>query len=96
MSVSSSLEGDYVLGNDSSTYEGQRVSWVDECEGLVEYFPGLDSELWEVGERLRLCEEGDEPLVVVPLATEGSTELESSHAKEIGCKESVDSCQLSH
>ena len=31
MSVSSSLEGDYVLGNDSSTYEGQRVSWVDEC-----------------------------------------------------------------
>ena len=48
--------------------------------------------MWEVGERLRSCEDGDEPLVVVPLATEGPTELESSHAKEIGCKESVDSC----
>ena len=45
-------------------------------------------ELWEVGERLRSCEGGDEPLVVVPLATEGSTELESSHVKEIVCKES--------
>ena len=96
MSVSSSLEGDCVTGNDSSTYEGQRVSWADECEGLVEYFPRLESELWEVGERLRSCEDGDEPLVVVPLATEGPTELESSHTKEIGYKESVDSCQLSH
>ena len=95
MSVSSSLEGDCVLGNDFSTYEGQRVSWADECEGLVEYFPGSESELWEVGERLGSCEDGDEPFVV-PLATEGPTELESSHAKEIGCKESVDSCQLSH
>ena len=26
------------------------------------------------------------------LATEGPTELKSSHVKEIGCKESVDSC----
>ena len=95
-SVSSSLEGNCVPGNDSSTYEGQRVSWADECEGLVEYFPRLESELWEVGERLRSCEDGDEPLVVVPLATEGPTELESSHTKEIGYKESVDSCQLSH
>ena len=33
---------------------------------------------------------------MVPLAMEGPTELESSHVKEIGCKESVDSCQLSH
>ena len=95
MSVSSSLEGDCVLGNDSCTYEGQRVSWADDCAGLVEYFPGSESELWEVGETLNLCEDGDEPLVVLPLATEGPTELESSQVQEIGCKESVDSCQLS-
>ena len=41
---------------------------------------------------LKLCEDGDEPLVVLPLATEGPTELESSQVQEIGCKESVDSC----
>ena len=45
---------------------------------------------------MRSCEGDDEPLVVVPLAMEGPTELESSHVKEIGCKESMDSCQLSH
>ena len=88
MLVSSSLEGDCVPGNDSSTYEGQKVSRANECEGLVEYFPRSKSELWEVGERLRSCEGGNEPLVVVPLAMEGLTELESSHVKEIGCKES--------
>ena len=51
--------------------------------------------MWEVGERLRSCEGGDEPLVVVPLATEGPVELVSSQVKEIGCKENVDNCQLS-
>ena len=92
MSICSSLEGECVPGNASITNERQRVSWADECEGLVEYFPRSKSELWEVGERLRSCEDGDEPLVVVPLATKGPTELKSSHVKEIGCKESVDSC----
>ena len=90
LSVSSSLKGEYVPGNDSSTNEGQRVSWVDEGEGLVEFssvVPGSESELWDFGERLRSCDGGDEPLVVVPLATEGPLELESSHVKEIGCKE---------
>ena len=29
LSVSSSLEGEYVPGNDSSTNEGQRVSWAE-------------------------------------------------------------------
>ena len=98
MLVSSSLEGESVPGNDSSTNEGQRVSWADECEGLVESLsvvPGSESELWDFGERLRSCEGSDEPLVVVPLATEGPLELEFSHVKEIGCKESVDNCQLS-
>ena len=57
--------------------------------------PGLESEMWEFDERLRSCERGDEPLVVVPLATEGPLELVSSHVKEIGCKDSVDNCQLS-
>ena len=90
LSVSSSLEREYVPGNDSSTNEGQRVSWVDEGEGLVEFssvVPGSESELWDFGERLRSCDGGDEPLVVVPLATEGLLELESSHVKKIGCKE---------
>ena len=90
LSVSSSLEREYVPGNDSSTNEGQRVSWVDEGEGLVEFLsvvPGSESELWDFGERLRSCDGSDEPLVVVPLATEGPLELESSHVKEIGCKE---------
>ena len=49
--------------------------------------PGSESELWDFGERLRSCDGSDEPLVVVPLATEGPLELESSHVKEIGCKE---------
>ena len=51
--------------------------------------------MWEFDERLRSCEGGDEPLVVVPLATKGSVESESSHVKEIDCKESVDNSQLS-
>ena len=51
--------------------------------------------MWEFGERLRSCEGGDEPLVVVPLATEGPLELVTSLVKEFGCKESVDDCQLS-
>ena len=46
-------------------------------------------------ERLRSCEIGDEPLVVIPLAIEGSLELVTSFVKEFGCKESVDNCQLS-
>ena len=57
--------------------------------------PGIKSEPWESDKRLRSCEGGDEPLVVVPLATKGLLELVSSHVKEIGCKESVDNCQLS-
>ena len=97
MSVCSSLEGDCVPGNASSTNEGQKVSWTDESEGLVESLSvvlGLESEMWEFDERLRSCEGGDKPLVVVPLATKGPVESESSHVKEIGCKESVDNSQL--
>ena len=66
--------------------------------GLVEsssVAPGSENEMWEFDERFRSCERGDEPLVVVPLATKGLLELVSSHVKEIGCKESVDNCQLS-
>ena len=44
---------------------------------------------------MRSFEGGDEPLVVVPLAIEGPMELVTSPLKEIGCKESVDNCQLS-
>ena len=54
-----------------------------------------ENEMWVFDERLRFCEKGDEPLVVVPLATEGPLELVSSHVKEIGSKESMDNCQLS-
>ena len=43
---------------------------------------------------MRSFEGGDEPLVVVPLAIEGPMELVTSPLKEIGCKESVDNCQL--
>ena len=93
MSVCSSLEGERVPGNESCTNEGQRVSWADEGEGLVESSSVVlrsESELWEFGESLRSCEGGDEPLVVVPLATEGLLELVNSPVKEIGCKESAD------
>ena len=98
MSVCSSLEGECVPGNESCTNEGQRVSWAEEGEGLVESSSvvlGSASELWEFGERMRSCEGGDEPLVVVPLATKGPLELVTSPVKEFGCKESVDNCQLS-
>ena len=96
MSVCSSLEGECVPGNESYTNEGERVTWADEGEGLVESVVlGSESEWWEFGDRLRSCEGGDEPLVVVPLATEGLVELVTSPVKEIGCKESVDNCQLS-
>ena len=46
-------------------------------------------------ERLMSWERGGEPLVVLPLATEGPLESVSSPVKEIGCKESVDNSQLS-
>ena len=98
MLVYSSLEGECVPGNASITNEGQRVSWADECEGLVEsssVVPLSENAMWDFDERLRSCERGDEPLVVVPLATKGPLELMSSHLKETGCKESVDNCQLS-
>ena len=51
--------------------------------------------MWEFDERLKSCEGGDEPLVMVPLAIKGPVESVSSHVKEIGCKKSVDNCQLS-
>uniref|UniRef100_A0A7N2LGJ2 Uncharacterized protein n=1 Tax=Quercus lobata TaxID=97700 RepID=A0A7N2LGJ2_QUELO len=98
MSVCLSLEGECVLSNASITNERQRGSWANEGEGLVEssyVVPGSKNENWEFDERLRFFERGDEPLVVVPLATEGLLELVSSHVKEIGCKESGDNCQLS-
>ena len=84
MLVCSSLEGECVPGNAYITNEGQRVSWVDKGKGLVEsssVVPGSENEMWELDERLRSCERGDEPLVVVPLATEGPLELVSSHVK---------------
>ena len=96
MSVCSSLEGGCVPSNASSFKEGQWVT--DEGEGLVEYLsmvPGSESEMWDFDERLRSCAGGEEPLVVVPLATEGPVESVPSHVKEIRCMESVDNCQLS-
>ena len=98
MLVYSSLEEECVSSNASSTNEEQRVNWADEGEGLVESLSvvlGSVSEMWEFDARLRSCEGGDEPLVVIPLATEGPVESVFSHVKEIGCKESVDNCQLS-
>ena len=98
MLVCSSLEGECVPSNASIINEGQRVSWANKGEGLVKsssVAPGSENEMWELDERFRSCERGDEPLVVVPLATKGLLELVSSHVKEIGCKESVDNCQLS-
>ena len=84
MLVCLSLEGECVLGNASITNEGQRVSWVDKGKGLVQsssVVPESENEMWELDERLRSCERGDEPLVVVPLAIEGPLELVSSHVK---------------
>ena len=98
MLVCSRLEGECVPSNASITNEGQRVSWADEGEGLVEsssMVPGSKNEMWEIDERLRSCQRSDEPLVVVPLATKGPLELVSNHVKEIECKESVDNSQLS-
>ena len=84
MLVCLSLEGECVPGNASITNEGQRVSWVDKGKGLVQsssVVPESENEMWELDERLRSCERGDEPLVVVPLAIEGPLELVSSHVK---------------
>ena len=57
--------------------------------------PGSKNVMWEFDERLMSWERGGEPLVVVPLATEGPLESESSFVKEIRCEESVDNSQLS-
>ena len=95
MSVCSSMEGECVLGNASTFNEWQRVSWADEDEGLVDsstLVPGLENEMWECDVRLRSYERGDEPLIVVPLATKGPLELVSSHVKEIGCNKSIYNC----
>ena len=92
-SVCSSMEGESVPGISSIINEGQRVSWANESDGLVDSLSvvlGLEDEIWEFDERLMTWERGGEPLVVVPLATEGPLDLESSPTKELGCKESVD------
>ena len=92
-SVCSSMEGESVPGISSIINEGQRVSWANESDGLVDSLSvvlGLEDEIWEFDERLMTWERGGEPLVVVPLATEGPLDLESSPMKELGCKESVD------
>ena len=98
MSVYSSIEEECVLGIAVIANEGQRVSWADEGEGLVEsshVVLGSENVMWEFDERLMSWVRGGEPLVVVPLATEGPLESVSSPVKEIGCKESVDNSQLS-
>lgn len=44
------MEGEAVTGNDSLVNEGQMVSWVDECDGLVDSLfvvTGLKDEIWE-------------------------------------------------
>ena len=64
MLVYSSLEGECVPSNASITNEGQRVSWADEGEGLVEsssVVPGSKNEMWEFDERLMSWERGGEP-----------------------------------
>ena len=98
MSVCSSMEGEFVLVISSIVTEGHRVSWVDKGDGLVDPLSvvlGSEDEICEFDERLMSWERGGEPLVVVPLATEGPLESVSSPVKEIGCKESVDNSQLS-
>ena len=97
MSVCSSMEGESVLGISFIVNEGHRVSWAGEGDGQVDSLsvvPGLEDEICEFDERLMTWKRGGEPLVVVPLATEGPLELESSPVKELGCKESVDNSQI--
>ena len=91
-SVCSNMEGESVPGISSIINEGQRVSWANESDGLVDSLSvvlGLEDEIWEFDERLMTWERGGEPLVVVPLATKVPLDLESSPMKELGCKESV-------
>ena len=62
------MEGEAVTGNDSLVNEGQMVSWVDECDGLVDSLfvvTGLKDEIWEFDERSMTWERGGKPLVVV-------------------------------
>ena len=62
------MEGEVVTGNDSLVNEGQMVSWVDECDGLVDSLfvvTGLKDEIWEFDERSMTWERGGKPLVVV-------------------------------
>ena len=97
MSVCSSMEGESVLGISFIVNEGHRVSWAGEGDGPVDSLsvvPGLEDEICEFDERLMTWKRGGEPLVVVPLATKGPLELESSPVKELGCKESVDNSQI--
>lgn len=56
---------------------------------------GSEDELWEWDERSMTWEKGGEPLVVVPLATEFPLEIECDAREESGCKENIDSKQLS-
>ena len=98
MSICSGMEGEFILGISYIVNEGQRVSWANEGEGLVDSLSMVsesENEIWEFDERLMTWERGGEPLVVVTLATEGPLELVSSPVKELGCKESVDNSQLS-
>uniref|UniRef100_A0A7N2L369 Uncharacterized protein n=1 Tax=Quercus lobata TaxID=97700 RepID=A0A7N2L369_QUELO len=92
------MEGQAVIGNNSVVNEGHMVSWADECNGLVDSLSvvtGSEDEMWEFDERSMTWERGGEPLVLVPLAVIVPLEMEYSSVKELGCKENVDSNQLS-
>ena len=92
------MEGQAIIGNNSIVNEGYVVSWADECNGLVDFLSvviGSEDGMWEFDERSMTWERGGEPLVVVPLAAMVPLEMEYSFVKELGCKENVDSNQLS-
>ena len=94
----SGKEGEAATGNFTCVTKEQIVNWASECDGVVDslfVITGSEDELWEFDERSMTWEKGGEPLVVVPLATKVPLQIECDSGEESGCKENIDSKQLS-
>ena len=79
-------EGEAGPGDNCFVTKRKIVSWVDECDNVVDSLivvNGLEDELWEFDERSMTWERGREPLVVVPLVTKIPLEIECNFGMDL-------------
>ena len=82
-------EGETGPGDNCFVTKRKIVSWADKRDKVVDSLTvvnGLEDELWELDERFMTWERGREPLVVVPLVTEISLEIECNSGMDLGVR----------